>query len=93
MKLLEMTSGSTDEIPAKDILLKDLPLGEEGRIAGLEGPHEDCQRLREMGFCESAIIKRISGERMMMCKVCGTKIALNEALGKKIRVERLRQVD
>jgi ferrous iron transport protein A len=89
-----MTTGSADEIPKEeDIPLKDLRIGEKGRIAGLEGEHEDCQRLREMGFCESAVITRVSGERVMMCKVCGTKIALNEALGKKIRVERIEEVD
>ena len=88
-----MTTGSASEFAKEEIPLKDLRIGEKGRVAGLEGAHEDCQRLREMGFCESAVITRVSGKRMIMCKVCGTKIALNESLGKRILVERIRHLD
>jgi ferrous iron transport protein A len=55
----------------------------------LDGKAETCQRLREIGFCESAVICRVGGELMWVCQVCGTRVALNRLLAENIHVEPL----
>ena len=71
------------------IPLSRLPAGTEARVARLDGKAETCQRLREIGFCESAVICRVGSEHMMVCQVCGTRVALNRILADAIHVEPL----
>jgi len=71
------------------IPLSRLPAGIQARVARLEGAVEQCQRLREVGFCESALICRVGNEHMMVCQVCGTRVALNRELAESIHVEPL----
>lgn len=78
--------------PAGIIPLSRLPAGTEARVLRLEGRAEVCQRLREIGFCESAIICRIGGDHALLCQVCGTRVALHRVLGEHIHVEPLRRV-
>ena len=70
--------------------LSDLPVGAAGRVCGLSGKADVCQRLREMGFCESAVISRVSGQRTLLCDVCGTRIALSDRAAELILVELIR---
>jgi ferrous iron transport protein A len=69
------------------IPLSRLPAGTDARVARLDGQENVCQRLREMGFCESAIISRLSGHGALVCQVCGSRIALHRAFGDNIHVE------
>ncbi len=73
------------------VRLTDLPVGEAGRVCDLEGKTEVCQRLREMGFCESAVIEKISGASTLLCQVCGTRIALSDRAAQHIMVEQIRR--
>ena len=70
--------------------LTELPVGAAGRVCSLSGEAELCQRLREMGFCESAVIEKISGRGTLLCQVCGMRIALGESAAKHIVVELIR---
>jgi ferrous iron transport protein A len=67
--------------------LTELPVGAAGRVCELSGKAEVCQRLREMGFCESAVISRVSGQRTLLCDVCGTRVALSDRAAEHIVVE------
>jgi ferrous iron transport protein A len=83
-----------DAIPVAS--LPPLPLhllseGAQARVCALNGNPEICQRLREMGFCESAIITKISGRHTLLCHVCGARIALSAQMAKFILVEPLRR--
>jgi len=69
--------------------LTDLPVGQSARVCELEGKTEVCQRLREMGFCESAVIEKISGASTLLCQVCGTRIALSGRAAEHILVEQV----
>ncbi|MGH8019512.1 MAG: FeoA family protein [Opitutaceae bacterium] len=69
------------------IPLSRLPAGTDARVLRLEGQDNVCQRLREIGFCESAVISRLAGKTALVCQVCGTRIALHHALGERIHVE------
>jgi ferrous iron transport protein A len=71
------------------IPLSRLPAGAEARVLRLEGDGVVCQRLRELGFCESAIVSRVSGRHSMVCQVCGSRVALHRMLAEKIHVEPL----
>ena len=70
--------------------LTDLPVGAAGRVTELDGQPELCQRLREMGFCESAVIEKIAGARTLICQLCNTRIALSERAAEHIMVELIR---
>ncbi len=70
--------------------LNDLPNGAAGRVCELSGQADVCQRLREMGFCESAVIEKVSGQRTLLCQLCGTRIALSDRAAAHIVVELIR---
>jgi ferrous iron transport protein A len=76
--------------PSQRFTLTQLPIGSAARVCALEGQPEVCQRLREMGFCESAIIEKVSGRHTLLCQVCGTRIALSERAARHIVVEMIR---
>ena len=70
--------------------LAEMPTGAAGRIHALNGAVEVCQRLREMGFCESAVVQKISGQSTLLCQVCGMRVALGEGVAQHITVEIIR---
>ena len=48
---------------------------------------ELCIRLRELGFCENAVIRCISRNNMsLICEVCNTRIGLNAGVASNIYV-------
>jgi ferrous iron transport protein A len=69
--------------------LCQLPAGTMGRVQALTGDDSFCQRLREMGFGEAALVTKISGSTTSLCQVNGTRIALNHSAAMSILVERL----
>lgn len=73
------------------VRLTDLPVGAAGRVQELAGKTEVCQRLREMGFCESAVVEKVSGAHTLLCQVCGTRIALSDKAAQHILVEQIRR--
>ncbi len=64
--------------------LSDVKNGESVRVECLRGKTSDCQRLREMGFCELAKVVKVTGSRAMVCKVCDTKVVISEELAKNV---------
>ncbi|MBK9991938.1 MAG: ferrous iron transport protein A [Verrucomicrobia bacterium] len=77
--------------PTPLVRLTELPVGASGRVQELEGKTEVCQRLREMGFCESAVVEKVSGAHTLLCQVCGTRIALSDRAAQHILVEQIRR--
>jgi ferrous iron transport protein A len=69
--------------------LCQLPPGTSARICEIQGHDGFAQRLREMGFGEAALVKKISGHTTSLCQVNGTRIALNHDAAKSILVEPL----
>lgn len=62
-------------------------MGVRLRVRTLKGGAQVCHRLREMGFCELAEIKKLADNGALICQVCGTRVALSRTLGKEILVE------
>ena len=69
--------------------LCQLPAGGIGRVKSLEGDAQFCQRVREMGFGEAAIITKVSGTQTILCQVNGTRIALSHGAAQRIVVEQI----
>jgi ferrous iron transport protein A len=73
--------------PSLRLPLCQLPAGTVGRICELTGDAQFCQRVREMGFGESACVTKISGTVTILCSVNGNRIALSHGAAKNILVE------
>ncbi len=71
------------------IPLCQLPAGEIGCVRELTGDANFCQRVREMGFGESAYVTKISGRGPFICQINGTRIALSHAAAMGIMVEQI----
>jgi len=69
--------------------LCQLPAGALGRVCELAGEGEFRQRVRELGFGESAQVKKLSGRTTIICQVNGTRIALSHRAASQILVEAL----
>ncbi len=80
---------ATQSYSSPRMRLSEMPVGARGRVCSLEGQSQFCQRLREMGFCESAVIEKVGGQHTLLCQICGTKIALSGRAGEHIVVELL----
>lgn len=76
-------------LPNALLPLCQLPAGGLGRVRQLNGQPEFCQRVREMGFGESAFVTKVSGNGTILCQVNGTRIALSHDAAKNILVEQL----
>ncbi len=72
------------------LTLLSAPMGKKLRLLVLQAKPAQCQRLREMGFCESAEIIKLSQGAALVCQVCGTRLALSKDLAKDILIEPLR---
>ncbi len=69
--------------------LCDVSMNLPVRIKALHGEPAVCQRLREMGFCEFAEIRKVAQGSALICHVCGVKVALSKYLAKNILVEKI----
>ncbi len=69
--------------------LCQLPAGTTARVFRLTGDDGFCQRIREMGFGEAALVTKISGTTTSLCMVNGMRIALNHGAAMSILVEHL----
>ena len=70
--------------------LCQLPAGSAGRVQALEGAAALCQRLRELGFGESAVVTKIGGHGPFLCSVNGARVALGHGAAAQILVTPLR---
>ena len=85
--VLNTMSSETFMSPNTQFPLCQLPVGAMGRVCRLEGEEGFCQRVREMGFGEAALVTKISGTTTSLCLVNGTRIALNHRAAMSILVE------
>ena len=57
-----------------------------GRVHALTGDTNLCQRLRELGFGESALVTKVSGNGPFLCQVNGARFALSHGAAAQIVV-------
>lgn len=75
--------------PQSPLPLCQLPAGVTGRVCALRGDENFCQRVREMGFGEAALVTKVSGETTILCQVNGTRLALSHGAAKNILVAQI----
>ncbi len=61
--------------------------GSAVRVRRLEGQPDVCHRLRELGFCENAVIRCLQGGPSCVCLVHQSRIGLSGHLAQQIVVE------
>lgn len=67
--------------------LADAPLGKRVRVSRLRSRPEVSVRLREMGFCEDAIVRCVmKSHGNIICEILNTRIAMNGRLAGDILV-------
>ncbi|MBI4535877.1 MAG: ferrous iron transport protein A [Ignavibacteriae bacterium] len=70
--------------------LPDAPVGRRFRIHYLKSHAEICTRLRELGFCENAVVRCVTkGSSNIICEVCNTRVGLNTEVASGIIVSSL----
>jgi len=63
--------------------------GERLRITAVGQDCASSARLREMGFCETAEICKVTDGRNCLCLLMGSRIAIGRELARDVRVERV----
>lgn len=67
--------------------LSKAPVGKRLFVRELGSRPDVCTRLRELGFCEHAVVRCISrNDVCVICEVCNTRIGLNAAVAGDIYV-------
>jgi ferrous iron transport protein A len=69
--------------------LEQARVGDLLKVVGLSGNSAMCQRLREMGFCEEARVEKLAHHHLLVCSVCGTRMAVDKKTAQGILVEPL----
>jgi ferrous iron transport protein A len=64
--------------------LSQAQVGCDFQIRYLDGPA--CDQLRNLGFCESLQVRKLSGGRNLICSVCGTRLAVSRELAEQVKV-------
>ena len=73
--------------PYASMTLSDVPAGMRVRIHHLSSRPDISRRLRELGFCENAIVRCIlKGYGNIICEVYDTRVGLNTNLARGIHV-------
>ncbi len=62
-------------------------VGRRLRIKCLRGEDGVCERLREMGFCESAVVEKIADSGALICRVCDARVILSKGIAQNIIVK------
>jgi len=63
--------------------LSQAEVGCDFQIKFVTGPR--CQQLRELGLCETVKIRKLQDGSVLVCEVCGSRIALSAKLAEDIK--------
>ena len=66
--------------------LEKADVGAVLRVTGLTGSLAECQRLREMGLCEDARVEKLAHHHLLVCTVCGTRLAVDRKTAREVQV-------
>jgi len=66
------------------VTLNEVGVGSEVEIRVLRGP--GCERLRDLGFCEQLLVRKLAGGRNLLCAVCGTRLVISRELAAQVLV-------
>ena len=73
--------------PDVHMTLIDVPVGTRVRIRHLTSRPEIAIRLRELGFCENAVVRCVmKGYGNIICEVYNTRVGLDSGIARRIHV-------
>lgn len=73
--------------PSSSFTLANAPLRRPVRIREIQSHPDVGVRLRELGFCENAVIRCLNrGNGNVICEVCNTRLGINNLLASTISV-------
>lgn len=64
--------------------------GEKLRVVGLNPHSPEGARLRELGFCETAEVRKLTDGSALICQLQGVRLAIGRRLGADVYVEGVR---
>lgn len=70
--------------PEALVSLSEAEIGCDFQIRSVSGP--GCEQLRNLGFCESLRVRKLSEGRNLLCAVCGSRIAVSSELAEQVKV-------
>lgn len=73
----------------QSLTLTSARCGDRLRVAAVCPNCPECVRLREMGFCEAAEVRKVCDGGAMICLLMGMRVAIGRELGKHVRVEKV----
>ncbi len=79
----------TASFPTSCLTLARARCGERLRVVSLCPNCPECVRLRELGFCESAEVRKVADGGAMICMLMGMRVAIGRELGALVEVERV----
>jgi Fe2+ transport system protein FeoA len=71
------------------LTLAGAKVGEKLRVVSICPDCPECMRLRELGFYDSAELRKISDGAAIICSLLGMRVAIGRDLGEHVRVERI----
>jgi ferrous iron transport protein A len=71
------------------ISLSEARCGERLRVVSVRPSSKSYVRLKELGFCESAVVSKVTSGSALICQVCGVRLAIGRDLGADVMVERI----
>ena len=75
---------ANSQVTERAMTLSQAGVGCDLRIRVVDGPQ--CDRLRDLGFCEDLEVRKLADGRNMICKVCGTRLAISRELAEQVQV-------
>ncbi len=79
----------TPALPIEVLTLSRARCGERLRVVSICPNCPDCVRLKELGFCEKALLCKVADGGAMICTLAGMRVAIGRELGAHVRVERV----
>lgn len=83
------TSALHDHMPEPCLKLTQARCGEKLRVVNLSENNAAAARLREIGFCESAEICKLTDYGACICLLMGARVAIGKELAAGVLVERM----
>lgn len=79
----------SQRIPIEPLNLTRARCGERLKIVSLKSDSSASLRLRELGFCEAAEVRKVADGGALLCNLLGVRVAIARNLGAQIFVERI----
>ena len=78
-----------DSTAVKPLTLARAKCGERLRVVHICPDCRECVRLRELGFCDMAEVRKLADGAAIICILMGMRVAIGRDLGEHVHVEKI----